>query len=198
MYMYSHRGFTIIELIIALVIVAVLLSMGVPSFSNTIEQNKLSTQINDLVSSLQYARSESVKTGKRITICKSNTGTGCVAAAAGYESGWIIFEDDSPADGDLDVGEQLLKVHEAMDSNLTLRGNNRFVNFISYLPSGGIANADPNADQDHFVLCKGNNTAKSRAVYIITSGRVRAAKDSNSDKIPEDDSGTNITTCTPA
>jgi type IV fimbrial biogenesis protein FimT len=195
---HSHRGFTVIELMVTLVVAAVLLTLGVPSFSNTIEQNRLSTQINNLISTLQYARSESVKTGKRITVCKSNTGTGCVTTAAGYESGWIVFEDDSPADGDFDVGEQLLKVHEAMDSNLTLRGNNRFVNFISYLPTGGIANADPNADQDHFVLCKESDTTKSRAVYVITSGRARVAKDNNNDNIPEDDSGTNITTCTPA
>jgi type IV fimbrial biogenesis protein FimT len=195
---YRSRGFTIIELLVSIGLIAILLTMGVPSFSRTIEQNKLSTQINSLVSTLQYARSESVKTGKRVTVCKSNTGTGCVTAAAGYESGWIVFEDDSPADGDLDAGEQLLKVHEALDSNLTLRGNNRFANFISYLPTGGIANADPSADQDHFVLCKGNDTAKSRAIYIITSGRTRVAKDKNYDNIPEDDSGANITTCTPA
>ncbi len=195
---HSLRGFTVIELMVTLVVVAVLLTLGVPSFSNTIEQNKLSTQINSLISTLQYARSESVKTGKRITVCKSNTGTSCVTGTAGYESGWIVFEDDSPADGDLDAGEQLLKVHQAMDPNLTLRGNNRFENFISYLPTGGIANADPNADQDHFVLCKGSDIAKSRAVYVITSGRARVAKDNNNDKIPEDDSGANITTCTPA
>ena len=167
--------------------------MGVPSFSRTIEQNKLSTQINDLISTLQYARSESVKTGKRITICKSSNGTSCVNAAAGYESGWIVFEDDSPSDGDLDVGEQLLKVHEALDSNMTLRGNPSFVNFISYLPSGGITNTNPG----HFVMCKDSNTAKSRAIFINTSGRTRVAKDTNSDLIPEDDSGNNITTCTP-
>lgn len=188
-----QSGFTIIELMITLMLVAVLLTLGVPSFSNTIEQNKLSTKINDLISTLQYARSESVKTGKRITVCKSNTGTSCVAAAAGYESGWIVFEDDSPSDGNIDAGEQLLKVHEALDSNVTLRGNPSFVNFISYLPSGGVTSTNPG----HFVMCKDSNTAKSRAVFINTAGRTRVAKDTGNDNIPEDDSGNNITTCVP-
>jgi type IV fimbrial biogenesis protein FimT len=198
MKIYLQRGFTVIELIVTVALVAILLTFGVPSFSSTIEQNKLSTQVNDLISTLQYARSESVKTGKRITVCKSNNGTACVNAAAGYESGWIVFVDNAPSDGALSAGELLLKVHDPLDSNLTLRGNNRFVNFISYLPDGGIANADPNTDPDHFVLCKANDTAKSRAVFVITSGRARVAKDSNGDKIPENDSGTNLTTCTPA
>ncbi|MDH3608239.1 MAG: GspH/FimT family pseudopilin [Gammaproteobacteria bacterium] len=193
MKIFKQRGFTIIELMIAVILMAVLLTMGVPSFSRTIEQNKLSTQVNDLISTMQYARSESVKTGKRITICKSNNGTNCVSAAAGYESGWIVFEDDSPADGDLDAGEQLLKVHEALESNFTLRGSNSFVNFISYLPSGGVTNTNPG----HFVLCKENVTSKSRAFFINTAGRTRVAKDTNYDNIPEDDAGSNITTCTP-
>ena len=170
--------------------------MGVPSFNNTIEQNKLSGEINSLISTLQFARSESAKTGKRITVCRSDDGVNC--GANGYEEGWIVFEDDVTPDGDLDAGEQLLKVHEALDANFTLRGNNRFASFISYLPTGGIANVDPNADQDHFVLCKDNDTAKARAIFIISSGRTRVARDNNLDHIPEDDSGNNITTCTPA
>lgn len=196
MKMKLQRGFTIIELMVTVVIIAVLLILGVPSFSRTIEQNKLSTQVNDLISTLQYARSESVKTGKRITVCMSDDGTDC--GATGYEDGWIVFVDDVSSDGDLDAGEQLLKIHEALDTNMTLRGNNRYVNFISYLPTGGIANADPNTDQDHFVLCKENIISKSRAVYVTTPGRVRVAKDTNSDDIPENDSGNNITTCAPA
>ncbi len=191
-----HRGFTIFELMIAVALISVMLTMGLPSFSNTIEQNQLSTKINELISTLQYARSESVKTGKRVTVCMSDDGVNC--GASGYEDGWLVFVDDAPADGNYDAGEQLLKIHEALDANITLRGNNRFANFISYLPTGGIANADPDAAQDHFVLCKSADTTKSRAVFVITSGRARVAKDTNNDKVPEDDAGNNITSCTPA
>lgn len=193
--MNRQNGFTVIELMIAVVITALLLTIGVPSFSNTIEQNKLSTEINSLISSLQYARSESVKTGKRITLCRSDDGIDC--GATGYEEGWIVFEDDVSADGDLDTGERILKVHQSLDINFTLRGNNRFTNFISYMPTGGIANTDPSADQDHFVLCKQNNTSKARALFVLSSGRARVSKDTNLDGIPEDDSGNNITSCTP-
>ncbi len=194
--MNKQNGFTVIELMVTVVIVSILLTMGVPSFINTIEQNKLATEINSLISTLQYARSESVKTGKRITVCRSDDGVDC--GATGYEDGWIVFEDDVTADGDLDAGEQLLKVHQALDTNFTLRGNDRFTNFISYLPTGGIANVDPNANQDHFVLCKNNNTSKARALFVTSSGRARVSKDNNHDHIPEDDSGNNITSRTPA
>ena len=193
--MKTQNGFTLIELLVGMAIAAVLLTIAAPSFTGTIERNQLSTKINEMVSTLQYARSESVKRGQRISVCKSDDNTNC--GANGYEEGWIVFIDNNPANGDLDAGEEVLKVYEQLDSGFTLRGNNRFVDFISYIPTGGIANADPTAAQDHFVLCKKNDTSKSRAIFIITSGRVRQAKDSNYDGIPEDDSGTNLTTCTP-
>lgn len=190
--MNRQNGFTIIELMIAVMLVALLLTLGVPSFTNTIEQNRLATEINSLISTLQYARSESVKTGKRITVCRSDDGVDC--GATGYEDGWIVFEDDVSPDGDLDAGERLLKVHQALDANYTLRGSNNISSFISYLPTGGTVNAN----QDRFVLCKNNTLSKARALFVITSGRSRVAKDNNHDKIPEDDAGNNITTCTPA
>ena len=195
-YMNKQNGFTVIELMIAVTLIALLLSIGVPSFTNTIEQNRLSTGINNFISSVQYARSESVKRGLRVTVCRSDDGVNC--GANGYEEGWIVFVDNVSADGDLDAGEELLKVHQALDANYTLRGNNRFSSFISYLPTGGVANLDPNADPDHFVLCKDNVTNKARALYVLTSGRARVAKDKNFDQIPEDEAGNNITTCTPA
>ncbi len=191
--MNTQRGFTVIELMIAVAVVALLLTVGVPSFSSIIEQNQLSTQVNDLISTLQYARSESIKTGRSITVCKSINGASCITSG-GYEGGWIVFIENSPVNGDFDVGEQLLKVHEALNSNLTLRANSSFANFISYLPTGGVTSTT----DGHFVLCKKSDISKSRAVFITTSGRARVAKDANHDKIPEDDLGNNITVCTPA
>ena len=190
--MNAQNGFTIIELMICVMLIALLLTLGVPSFTNTIEQNKLATEINSLISTLRYARSASVKTGKRITVCRSNDGVDC--GATGYEDGWIVFEDDISPDGNLDAGERLLMVHQALDANYTLRASNSIASFISYLPTGGTVNAN----QDRFVLCKNNNLSKSRALFVITSGRARVAKDNNHDHIPEDDAGNNITTCTPA
>lgn len=191
MKIYTQDGFTIIELMIAVTLIAILLTFGIPGFGNTIEQNRLSTQVNTLISTLQLARSESVKTGKRITVCKSSNGSSCQNAAAGFESGWIVFEDSSPADGALSAGERLIKIQESLNSNHTLRGDANFANFVSYLPSGAISN-----DPGRFILCKDNDTTKSRAVFINTSGRVFVAKDNNQDKIPEDTAGNNISACT--
>ena len=189
--MKTRNGFTLIELMVALAIAAVLMMLAAPSFTNTIERNQLSTKINELVSTLQYARSESVKRGKQITVCESINGTSC-GGAAGYEDGWIIFIDED-ADLVFDAGEELLKVHEDLEG-FTLRGNNSFDDVISYIPTGATTSANPG----HFVLCKNNDTSKSRAMFILTTGRLRLAQDTNYDGIPEDDSGTNITTCTPA
>lgn len=200
---HKTAGFTIIELMIAIALLAVVLVIGVPSFTSTIERNNLATKNNILVSDLSIARSEAIKRGQSITLCKSIDGINCSTdASVGYENGWIIFAEQPVtvhALGSRDVAnEELLRVQNALNDSYTLRGNDRFVNFISYFSSGEIANTDPDNDLDHVVLCRDNDISKSRAVFITSTGRIHLARDSDSNGIPEDDNGNSLTTCTPS
>ncbi len=184
-----EQGFTAIELMIGVVLAAILLALAAPSFTSTIERNQLSSNINELIATLQYARSESIRRSQRITLCRSDNATNC--SGTGYEEGWIVFVDNN-ANLSLDTGEQLLKVFQGLDGSMTLRGDASFASEITYLPTGGLANANAG----RFVLCKYNDLTKSRAVFITRAGRARLARDTDNDKIPEDDSGNDITSCT--
>ena len=185
-----EQGFTAIELMIGVVLAAILLALAAPSFTSTIERNQLSSNINELIATLQYARSESIRRSQRITLCRSDDATNC--GATGYEEGWIVFVDNVTPNGSLEVGEPVLKVFQGLDGSMTMRGDASFANFVSYLPTGGLANANAG----RFVLCKYNDLTKSRAVFITRAGRARLARDTDNDKIPEDDSGNDITSCT--
>ena len=65
------RGFTIIELMVTVGVVAIMLSVAVPSISSMVKGNRLSTQINMVMADIHLARSESVKRGVRVIICRS-------------------------------------------------------------------------------------------------------------------------------
>lgn len=84
--MKKHSGFTLVELMVTISILAILLGIGVPSFRATIEGNRITTVANDMVAALQFARSEAVKRGANVTLCSSSDQRSCSGA---WANGWV-------------------------------------------------------------------------------------------------------------
>lgn len=93
--MNKQSGFTLIELMVVISILAILLGIGVPSFRATIEGNRITTVANDLVGALQFARSEAVKRGTNVTLCSSSDQATC---SGGWVNGWVARNNAAPAD----------------------------------------------------------------------------------------------------
>ncbi len=159
----KYRGFTLIELMITLAVAAILLTVGVPSFSEIIKNNRLTTEINELVTALNLGRTEAIKRGVSVTICKSNTGTSC---AGNWGNGWIVFVDDNN-DGTVDTGETILRVHDDLASGDTLAFPR---NRISYSAQGFAVGFTGT-----FVLCDGRGASKGKGLIISNTGRIRTA-----------------------
>ncbi len=88
--MNRQKGFTLVEMLTVSVIVAVLLAIGVPSYRYIGNQNRMSMEVNSLLSDLQYARSEALREGKRVTACVSTNGTTCTGGTA-WAGGWVVY-----------------------------------------------------------------------------------------------------------
>ena len=84
-----ERGFTLMELLVAVSIAAMLFAIGVPMFRNASLGARLSAAANNLLASVQLARSEAIKRNVRVTLCTSSDGATC-AASGGWEQGWIV------------------------------------------------------------------------------------------------------------
>lgn len=78
--MHRHRGFTLIELMVVLAVLAIVASIGIPNFRVLIQNNNISTQTNALLGVLQLARSEAVTQRQRITVCPSSDQSTCNSA----------------------------------------------------------------------------------------------------------------------
>ena len=84
-------GFTLIELVVTVLILAILVTVGVPSFSDATLGSRLGSYANELVTSAYLARSEAMKRNLPVTLCTSTNGTSC-AVSGGWEQGWIVLE----------------------------------------------------------------------------------------------------------
>jgi prepilin-type N-terminal cleavage/methylation domain-containing protein len=89
------RGFTIIELMVTLGVVAILIAVAVPSFSSMVKGNRLSTQVNMVMADIHLARSESVKRGVRVIMCRSAspniTTPTCGGNTQDWSTGYLVF-----------------------------------------------------------------------------------------------------------
>ena len=119
-------GFTAIELLIVITILAVLTAMAVPSFGPMIERWRTNQAVNNITSTIYVARSEAIKRGGRVSVRKIANGTdGCSFASTNQEwsCGWIIFV-DTDDDGNLDAGEEILQTFPMPTSVDIMNSNN--------------------------------------------------------------------------
>ncbi|KAF1713067.1 GspH/FimT family pseudopilin [Pseudoxanthomonas sacheonensis] len=86
------RGFTLIELMVTISVIAILIAIGMPSFISVINSNRLTAQSNEVVAALQLARVEAVRQNRRAIVCGSSNGSTCSASTA-WNTGWITFLD---------------------------------------------------------------------------------------------------------
>lgn len=151
-------GFTLVELIITLAIAAVLMSLAAPSFRNTIQDNRLSTQYNELLTAISLSRSEAIKRGESITILNVSGGTD-------WESGWAVFI-DSDGDGAIDSGEEI-RVFGTLSGSNTLSFPNG--DSFTYSPDGLVNIAGT------FLFCDDRGNAGRRGLTVSNTGRGRLA-----------------------
>lgn len=91
-----HRnGFTLVEMLVTLLMMAILLGIGIPSFVNLIRNNGITDQANSVLGGIIYARQEAANLGLGVSICGSSDQKTCDGQ---WGEGWIVFKDPN---GDL-------------------------------------------------------------------------------------------------
>ncbi|MDP1605971.1 MAG: GspH/FimT family pseudopilin [Rhodocyclaceae bacterium] len=83
-----QSGFTLVELMVTIAVLAILLAIAVPSFSEVMLSSRLRSYANDFVASSTLARGEAIKRNSVVNLCASSNGTSCVG---NWEQGWIVL-----------------------------------------------------------------------------------------------------------
>jgi type IV fimbrial biogenesis protein FimT len=168
--MKSQRGFTLIELMVAMAIAMILLAVGAPNLRGTLQNNRSTAMANDFVSVVNFARSEAVKRGREVRLTTVNPD----AADNEWGPGWRVWIDTN-GNNVYNAGiDEELRVREALEGNATLdsgenAGEVRF-------RANGFTNI-PAAQVRSFLLrlpgCTGD---QGRTITVVPTGHASVAR----------------------
>jgi type IV fimbrial biogenesis protein FimT len=117
-------GFTLIEIMVTVAVLAVLLVAAAPAMTDMVLNNRMAGLSNDLMSDLAIARSEALKRGQRVVLCK-NAGNDSSCGTGLWANGWLLYI-DTDADTTLDGGETILRVRQALPAGYTVTPTGTF------------------------------------------------------------------------
>ena len=156
----------------ALVILGVLLMIAPPAYRDWIASQQLANHARFLADTLDIARSEAIKHGYRVNVCKSVDRRQCTATG-GWESGWIMYVDENH-DGDIDSDEQVIRREGSAAEGITVHGNRPVADYVSYTGLGHARLLSGALQMGTFVICKPGQDALK--VVLANSGRARIDK----------------------
>jgi type IV fimbrial biogenesis protein FimT len=161
----SQRGITLLELMFAIAVLAILTAVAAPGFTQLIRENRTTSFTNDLVTTFALARSESVRRSSPIAVCPSADQADC--AGTDWAAGWIVFVDDGATVGSVDAGEEILQVGGPAPDGYTADSDP--VEFVVFAPNGLALPAGDKSVAVRPASCAGEQV---RQITVTGVGRV--------------------------
>jgi type IV fimbrial biogenesis protein FimT len=159
------RGYSLYELLMTLALVALILTLGLPSFGSLVADKRLRVETDALFHAVHVARKSSLVRRRAVSLCPSVDGESC---NPGYDwsDGWIMFanvdRDDPPR---VDGNEPVLARHSVDDTVRILANRRGFTLRSTHL----------RATNGTLVVCDRAGRAKARALVVSYTGRPRVA-----------------------
>jgi type IV fimbrial biogenesis protein FimT len=168
----AKTGFTLVELLTALAIAALLAVVALPVYADWIADYQVLNHAQKLAGTMNVARTEAVKRGRPVNLCKSADLRRCTAGG-GWEGGYIVHV-DGDHDGAVDAGEIALRIEGPAAAGITIRGNRPVADYVSYTRLGTTRLVRGGLQMGTFTVCKSGRRAVD--VVLAHSGRARLAR----------------------
>lgn len=155
------KGFTLLELLIAVSLGVILLGIGAPAMSSLLNENTLQFESRTVLKYLRFARNQAVDNQQTVTACLANASDNCVTASP---TQMLVFVDTNGNDV-LNNGEQLLARSAAFPRALTASNNRTSTNFspdgTSLTTNATLSLCSPGNAQVNLVVAPSGRTTQS-------------------------------------
>ncbi|MAI36749.1 MAG: pilus assembly protein [Alteromonas sp.] len=176
----NQAGLTLLELLIAIAIVAIMLTTVAPAIQSILIKSRITSDLNSLSAVAQRARFTAVDEQSNVVMCPTKNYTSCVSS---WKNATMIFVDDN-GNGSRDTSETLITTSDPLNSANTIYG---ISGTITFNEQGGISQAAT------ITLCPKNNSIEyASALLLSLYGRISVAVDSDGDGTKEDLAGAGL------
>jgi len=186
----NKLGFTLVELLVGIAIVAVLATVALPSINRFVVSMRVDNEIAELHRLLLIARNTSVNSGQDVVVCPIVSGT-CTDDWTKEITVFIDFDQDNDFDSVAGVtpADEIIRIKSATSNSSDQfeysNGASITYNSLGNLPS--------NNTESTFSYCPHGYTDESRGIIVAVSGRAYTSEDSDGDGADEDRNNNNIT-----
>jgi type IV fimbrial biogenesis protein FimT len=149
-------GVTLIELMVAVAILAIVTAVALPAFQTSVANNRVKGQANDLLTAFSLAKSEAVKRNTSVYVCPSNSDS-TLCSGTNWSTGWIVTTSSSTT-----TAGTVVRAFSTLSGGTTVQPAN--VSAIEFSGSGFTGTSY------NFDLCTGNSSAPKRRVELLASG----------------------------
>ena len=160
------HGYSLLELLMTITLAAMILTLGLPSFSALKARNAQRVEINALFHAVHLARKSSIMRKQVVSLCPTADGVSCNPGRE-WSGGFLVFENsDRDEPPELDDGEILLHRHLASPSVKITANRRGFTLRATFL----------RATNGTLVVCDRAGRVTPRALVISYTGRPRVAE----------------------
>lgn len=168
----ASAGLTLIEVAIALAVLALLASLAMPAWGRWIARQELANRAQMLSTALTRTRTEAIRRGHRVNLCKTADATTCADGGA-WTTGWLIH-DDYAAEGHPGAGEPPIAYEPPPGAPITVVGNRPVDDYVSFTPLGEPRRLNGALQMGTFTVCRPGHDAIQ--VVLAATGRVRTVR----------------------
>lgn len=157
-------GWTLIELLFALAIAAIVLTTGIPGFRDFVLNSRRTSRVNAVVHAVHLAKNEAIKRNRFVALCKTVDGQQCGSGPVTWGDGWLVFvNNDNDRPVRVDADEPILLIKPPIENGTATANRNAFSFTPDYRRS----------TNGTVVFCDPRGPGEARAVIVSYTGRPR-------------------------